>query len=63
MTEFNHDLVYLHKKSFKKNLQTYLCADCANKDGKNYLKSVHHKTNGLDIECFSCKLPSLEQIE
>ena len=60
MTEIDYDLVYLHKKSLKKILRTYLCADCVNHDQKKNLESVHHQTKGLDVECFICKLPSLE---
>ena len=58
MTEINYDLVYIHKKSLKKNVQTYLCPDCVNKDQQKNLESVHYQTKGLDIECFICKLPT-----
>ena len=54
------DLVYLHKKSLKNNVKTYLCPDCV--DNQTNLIGVHHQTHGLDNECSKCKLPSLLSI-
>jgi hypothetical protein len=60
MVEIDYNLVYLHKKSLKNNVKTYLCLDCVG--NQTNLIGVHHQTHGLDNKCSKCKLPSLLSI-
>ena len=62
MVEFNSNLVYLHKPSLKLDIQTWICPWCAEYYKLNNLESVHYSISGLDIECFRCKIPNLEEI-
>ena len=62
MVEFNSNLVYLHKPSLKLDVHTWICPWCVKYHERVNLESVHHTSLGLDVECFRCKIPNLEEI-